>query len=63
MLRWGGGCEVNEFKGCDGKEAFCRYCEACSVRCSLMGRMWVSWWRCRWLVSAVQPVATLSAVF
>lgn len=63
MVRGGVGCVVRWLSGCAGREVFCWYWEAWRERCSCIGRICVSWWRCRWLVSAVQPVAMRSAVF
>ena len=42
---------------------FCLICDACSWKCSLMGRVCVSSCRCCVFVSVVQPVAILSEVF
>ena len=42
---------------------FCLICDACSCRCSFMGRVCVSSCRCCVFVSVILPVAILSAVF
>ena len=50
-------------RGCDGCCVFCLYCDAWSCRCSCMGSMSVSSYRCCRFVSCVYPVAVLNAVF
>ena len=59
----GGGCSVSLCSGWSGSVAFCRSCEPRSRRCSFSGSMFAS--SCKWLllVSAVHPVAILSAWF
>ena len=42
---------------------FCLICDACSWRCSLIGRVCVSSCRCCVFMSVVHPVAILSSVF
>ena len=42
---------------------FCLYCDAWSCRCSCMGSMSVSSYRCCVFVSCVHPVAVLNAAF
>ena len=42
---------------------FCLSCDACSCRCSNMGRLFVSLCRCCMLVSCVHLVAVLNDVF
>ena len=49
--------------GCDGCCVFCLYCEAWSCRCSCMGIVSVSSFRCCMFVSYVHPVAVLNAAF
>ena len=46
-----------------GCSDFCYICDACSLRCSFMGRLCVSSCRCCVFVSVVHPVAILSAGF
>ena len=50
-------------RGCDGCCVFCLYCEAWSCRCSCMGSVSVSSYRCCMFVSCVHPVAVLNAAF
>lgn len=57
------GCVVSLCRGCVGSCAFCLSCDACSCRCVLIGRTFVSSCKCCVFVSAVQPVAVRSAVF
>ena len=47
---------------CVGCCDFCLNCDACSWRCSFMGRVCVSSCRCCVFVSVVHPVAILNAV-
>ena len=49
--------------GCDGCCVLCLYCEAWSFRCSCMGSVTVSSYRCCSLVSCIYPVAVLNAAF
>lgn len=49
--------------GCDGCCVFCLSCDACSCKCSCVGRMFVSSCRCCVFVSCVHPVAVLNAAF
>ena len=55
-------CVVMWCSECVGCCDFCLICDACSWRCSLMGRVCVSSCRCVF-VSVVHPVSILSAVF
>ena len=49
--------------GCDGCCVFCLYCEAWSCRCSCIGSVSLSSYRCCMFVSCVHPVAVLNAAF
>ena len=49
-------------RGCDGCCVFCLYCEAWSCRCSCMGILNVSSYRCCMFVSCVHPVAVQCCV-
>ena len=49
-------------KGCDGWD-FCLFCDAWSCRCSCMGSMSVSSYRCCMFVYCVHPVAVFNAAF
>ena len=42
---------------------FCLSCDACSCRCSYIGRMFVSSCKCYMFVSCVHPVAVSNATF
>ena len=48
---------------CKGYDGCCLYCDAWSCRCSCMGSMNVSSWRCCMFMSCVHPVAVLNAAF
>ena len=47
--------------GCDGCCVFCLYCDVWSYRCSCMGSVSVSSYKCGMFVSCVHPVAVLNA--
>src|SRR5213082_3235122 len=56
-------CLVRSCRGCVGNLDFCLSCEAWSLRWLDSGSVLVSLWRCCALVSGVQPVTTLRALF
>ncbi len=56
-------CWMSSCRGCVGSFAFCLSCDACSLRWFIRGRVLVSVCRCCVLVSEVQPVITLRALF
>lgn len=61
--RGGGFAVASVCSVCCGCLAFCLSCEACSLRCRLTGKIFVSVCKCCVLVSRVQPVIVLSALF
>ena len=54
-------CIVSLCSGSDGWCAFCLICDACSLRCSWSGSIYVS--LCRCCVVCVYPDAALNAAF
>src|SRR6266516_4018521 len=56
-------CWMSSCRGCVGSFDFCLSCDACSLRWFIRGRVLVSVCRCCVLVSEVQPVITLRALF